>query len=459
MAYAYPNPDLNSSGSAHVECSSCIRGKRKAEQTCMECLESYCEFHLELHNTLHVGKRHKLVEPKTTHQKNICPDHGRMLDVYCRTDQQCICHLCITEKHTGHIVIAIEEELVHKKIKLQELQKKTVEITSAKEKDLHELKQAIEVFKASANNALEKNEKSFTKLMQNMRENQSKVTTLIQGQTEIAVKQAEGIIKTIQKQICVLRTSYADLQQMELFSQTHNAVCFLEVYSAVSLPLLAGYKETFVFHAHPYNSFERDSMAVDELIDKLNTTSQLSLFTISRKAHECLLFRNDNHEVQASNLLQGYPEHTERFSCRAQIICNEAFRGSPKYWEVELGGGTWICIAVSYKGIRRKGKAQTLLGRNTHSWGLRCFASQFEFWHDNKTMVTVNRSNKGSKIGVYLDYRAGILAFYNVSGDNTSLIYKHQTAFKEPVYPAFGLAGKSSYVRLCNTVISQAKTL
>ncbi|XP_026054814.1 tripartite motif-containing protein 16-like [Carassius auratus] len=187
---------------------------------------------------------------------------------------------------------------------------------------------------------------------------------------------------------------------------------------------------------------------VSELIEKLNATSKMSLFTISRKvrntrivrspppqtreeflqyaskltfntnsANESLILRNENREVIATHLLQDYPEHTQRFNCRAQILCNEILRGSPKYWEVEIGGGTWVCIAVSYQGIRRKGKQRTLFGRNAQSWGLRC-----------------------ERVRVY-----------RVS-DNMSLIYKHQTVFKEPVYPGFGLAGKGSYVRLCDPV-------
>ncbi|XP_050986461.1 tripartite motif-containing protein 16 [Labeo rohita] len=478
-------PAPHSSGSTDVECHACVGMKRKAEQTCVECAASFCEHHLDVHNSLHVGKRHRLVEPNAQLQENICPDHGKMLFVYCRTDQLCICHLCITDKHRGHDVIPVEEEVANKQIKLGQLQKWTTGIIEAKQKDLQELRQAVEMFKASANKALEKNEKSFAELIQSMKDNQSKVTELIQGQTESAVKQAEGFIKTLEQDITNMLTLGADLQHLEMLSQTNNDVRFLE--RAVSLPSLTEYKKPYVFLVRPYNSFERDSMAVDELIEKLNTTSKLSLVTVSRKvkntriltlpppqtrekflqyaskltfntnsAHESLILRNENKEVKASHLLQDYPEHTQRFDCRAQILCNEGLRGSPKYWEVEIGGGTWICIAVSYQGIRRKGKPRVLFGRNDQSWGLRCQHGNIEFWHDNKTTFSKCQSH-GSKIGVYLDYRAGILAFYNVS-DNMSLIYKHQTVFKEPVYPGFGLAGKGSYVRLCDPVKNETKT-
>lgn len=185
-------------------------------------------------------------------------------------------------------------------------------------------------------------------------------------------------------------------------------------------------------------------------------TSDASKLTFNTNtAHESLILRKDDREVIASHLIQDYPEEAQRFNSRAQILCNERLRGSPKYWEVEFGGGTWVCIAVSYQGIRRKGKQRTLFGRNSNSWGIRCYGSWIEFWQDNKKIFSKIKS-RGYKIGVYLDYRAGILAFYDVS-DNMSLIYKHQTVFREPVYPGFGLAGKGSYVRLCDPVKNETK--
>lgn len=64
-----------------------------------------------------------------------------------------------------------------------------------------------------------------------MKDNQTKVTELIQGQTETAVKQAEGFIKTILQEISNMKTLDADLLNLELLSRTNNNVQFLEVQS------------------------------------------------------------------------------------------------------------------------------------------------------------------------------------------------------------------------------------
>lgn len=145
---------------------------------------------------------------------------------------------------------------------------------------------------------------------------------------------------------------------------------------------------------------------------------------------------------------QDYTCHPDRFDSRAQILCTEGLQGTPQYWEVEYSVSNWVCIAVSYIGIYRKGKRGGLLGRNRCSWGLRCYSSFYEFWHDNNCLK-LEHKKPCSRVGMYLDHGLGILEFYNVS-DDMSLIYKAQTKFTEPVYAGFGLVGKGTRIKLCD---------
>ncbi len=62
-----------------------------------------------------------------------------------------------------------------------------------------------------------------------MKDNQSKVSELIQGQQKSAVKEAEGFIKTLQQETSNMRTLDADLQRLQLLSHTNSDVKFLEV--------------------------------------------------------------------------------------------------------------------------------------------------------------------------------------------------------------------------------------
>lgn len=207
-----------------------------------------------------------------------------------------------------------------------------------------------------------------------------------------------------------------------------------------------------VFHRSPPNACSTNIPSL-----YLLTTDAANLTFDTNTAHKKLRLSDEDRKVTASNMCVDYPEHKDRFDSRAQILCSEALRGSPQYWEVEYDSGYWVCIAVSYKGIGRKGKRGPLFGRNRRSWGLRCDVLSFNYWHNNKETLVKKNTSRCCKIGVYLDHSAGILAFYDVL-DNMSLIYMAQTVFSEPVYPGFGLAGYGSYVRLCDLMKSETVT-
>nr|XP_043897456.1 tripartite motif-containing protein 16-like [Solea senegalensis] len=78
-----------------VVCDVC--GKLKALRSCVVCLASYCEKHLQPHYHSPAFKKHKLMEPSKHLQKNICSRHVKMMKMFCRSDLQHVCYLCSVE--------------------------------------------------------------------------------------------------------------------------------------------------------------------------------------------------------------------------------------------------------------------------------------------------------------------------------------------------------------------------
>ncbi|KTF86832.1 hypothetical protein cypCar_00019425 [Cyprinus carpio] len=142
-----------------------------------------------------------------------------------------------------------------------------------------------------------------------------------------------------------------------------------------------------------------------------------------------------NRKVSSSNVVQQYPDHPERFDVYYNVLCTEGLYGRC-YWEVECCGNDWS-VAVSYKEISRKGQSNDCrLGFNNKSWRLTHCFQDFYVRHDDKQVNIIPFHS--SRIGVYLDHRAGTLCFYSVS-DTMTLLYTFQTKFTEPLYPAFGI--------------------
>lgn len=153
-------------------------------------------------------------------------------------------------------------------------------------------------------------------------------------------------------------------------------------------------------------------------------------------ANNCLCLTEGCKEASNTMKVQCYPNHPDRFVTPAQVMCKEVITGRC-YWEVEWSGESGVGLAVSYKGISRKGRGkESKFGSTSHSWSLRCSPSKCSFKHNNiKTEIPVPESGV-SRIGVYVDHRAGILAFFTVS-DTMNLIHRVQTQFCQPLYPGF----------------------
>lgn len=110
-----PITDECFSGSGDVPCGICVNRKRKAEKSCLVCLDSYCQIHFRKHEELHPEKKHKVVDA-TEIKDSICSEHGKLMEVFCRTDQKCICLSCVTCQHKGHDIISVEAGKNEKKV-------------------------------------------------------------------------------------------------------------------------------------------------------------------------------------------------------------------------------------------------------------------------------------------------------------------------------------------------------
>lgn len=94
-----------------------------------------------------------------------------------------------------------------------------------------------------------------------------------------------------------------------------------------------------------------------------------------------------------------------------------------------------LSAAVAYKDISRT-SGDSRFGYNDKSWSLERTENGYTYYHNN---VETNVPGPYSRrIGVYLDYKAGILCFYHVS-DQMGLLLKIQTTFIQPLYPGLGL--------------------
>uniref|UniRef100_A0A8C6UT08 B30.2/SPRY domain-containing protein n=1 Tax=Neogobius melanostomus TaxID=47308 RepID=A0A8C6UT08_9GOBI len=146
-----------------------------------------------------------------------------------------------------------------------------------------------------------------------------------------------------------------------------------------------------------------------------------------------------------------YPSHPKRFLRWRQVLSKESLSSSSRgkcYFEVEWRKKR-VTVAVAYNDIARSGPmTDVAFGFNDKSWALECnTSSSYKFIH--KAVKTPISGPWTSRVGVYLDHKEGVLAFYSVS-DTVTLLHKVQTSFTQPLYAGLWFGGyQGAYAEFC----------
>ncbi|XP_053361219.1 tripartite motif-containing protein 16-like [Clarias gariepinus] len=460
-------------GPGDVKCSFCTGRKRKAVKSCLMCLASFCETHLKPHYEVSGLKKHVLIEATANLEERICSEHGKVLEVYCHTDQCFICCMCMTEKHQSHDTVSVEAYKTEKLVEFREKQRKSQQRIESMQKKVQELKLAMKTVKLSAQSAVDNSAMICTELISSIDKKRLEVMELIRAQEKAKLRRGEQLIKELEGKTADLQGKLTELRQL---SHSRDHVHFLQRLE--SLCVSSGHEDSLSITVNQHFSFVGVRKSLSNLkrrfeefcqeefmkIPENAAAVQMLLPTEPKKREDFLHYFCDltldpntvnnkiilfekNKVVMHSGRKQQYSHHPERFDYCKQVLSKESVCGRC-YWEVEWCSKEWVEISVSYMDISRKGWGNMCeFGCNDQSWKLQCSSTSLSFYHKNKRNNL--RISSAYRIGVYVDHSAGTLSFYSVS-DTMKLLHRVHSTFTQPLYAGFGLPHRGSIVRLCD---------
>uniref|UniRef100_I3KYX7 Tripartite motif-containing protein 16-like n=1 Tax=Oreochromis niloticus TaxID=8128 RepID=I3KYX7_ORENI len=449
--------DLCYAGPEDISCDVCTGKKLKAVKSCLVCLVSYCEQHLQPHYDSSAFDSHKLVKPSNRLKGNICSTHNEVMKMFCHTDQKCICYVCCVNEHNHHNTVQVEEERKHRQKDLKLILQKIQQRIQRRVEEAKVLDKEVEGIKVSADKAMKDSETIINQLVSYIKEKGTSLKQQIQLQQKEEESRVIELQKKLEQEITELKKMDEELKQL---LHTEDNTEFLLSYS---LPFkLNDYTDSPSFKMCPVKYFEDFQTALLEIRDNLKailaqewrkitlTVRSVDVLLPQSKpktrdeflkyscqltmdsdtVHPKIFLSNQNRSV--SNTVQHptndfYFHRRDRFSNQQQVLSKESLIG-PCYWEVEMKG-RGLSVAVTYK--NKNNLDQSEFGSNNNSWALECYGDCYKFRHNK---ITTSLSGPlSSKVGVYVDPRAGILSFYSVS-DTMALLHRVQTTFTEPLY-------------------------
>uniref|UniRef100_A0A3Q2UM99 B box-type domain-containing protein n=1 Tax=Fundulus heteroclitus TaxID=8078 RepID=A0A3Q2UM99_FUNHE len=158
----------------------------------------YCEPHLESHQKL---KKHKLIDPVSNLEDRVCKKHGKMLELFCRTDQQCVCTMCLNDDHAARVTL----ENVASEMKKME---------KAKSVRVEKMKCSGEQSTRFAVDGIREIVQILTALVASVQKGQGELVEAIEQKQKEAEKEAADQITLLERDLSDLRRRRCDTEEL-----------------------------------------------------------------------------------------------------------------------------------------------------------------------------------------------------------------------------------------------------
>ncbi|OWK50110.1 Tripartite motif-containing protein 7 [Lonchura striata] len=178
-----------------------------------------------------------------------------------------------------------------------------------------------------------------------------------------------------------------------------------------------------------------------------NDTAELCLDPDT--ANPYLVLSEDKRSVRLRGAPQELPPHPKRFDYAFCVLTSEGFSAGRHYWEVEVGDGESWVLGAARESVRRKEKVDFAPEEGIWAVGLNWKGKNWDQYQAFTSPETpLSLCERPRKVGVYLDYEGGWVAFYNA--DSMAPIFTFTAAFSERIFPFFWLFYVGSSLSLCN---------
>ncbi|XP_047712925.1 butyrophilin subfamily 2 member A1-like isoform X1 [Prionailurus viverrinus] len=149
-------------------------------------------------------------------------------------------------------------------------------------------------------------------------------------------------------------------------------------------------------------------------------------------AHSNLQITEDKRRVKRVDISWKLPRERNPLNKLFRVLGQQCFFKGRHYWEVSVKNKLNWTLGICKASVCRQG--EIMLSPKTGFWTL-CFKRSNCYQALENPQITLDLEESPEIIGIFLDYEAGRVSFYNVT--NLSHIYTYKNCFSDPLRPYF----------------------
>ncbi|XP_018549147.1 E3 ubiquitin-protein ligase TRIM39 [Lates calcarifer] len=461
-----------------VPCDICLGLKLKAQKTCLVCLASYCQPHLEPHQRVATLKKHKLIDPVSNLEDRVCKRHDKMFELFCHTDQMCVCFMCLKDDHVMHETVPFEHVFRERKAQPDIEMSEMKMMEDAKAKSIREIKCSVEQRKKESEKEIADIDEVFTALVASLQRKQAELTEMIRRKQKAAEKQAEDHVTQLEQEVNELRKRRSKMEQLlqtddhlhllqswpSLYSPEHNkdlfhplshsttpstqdvsdssqqryvgmvrkAVARMEKTIGNEMEMLIhevrlsdgcesaqqpDEEKTQTFKERWYPP--QDKLMMIQKYDAVDVT--LDAYTASNR-----LWVSENGKqlsFRQGQLFSSTLWYMRQFDHQPYVLGKDGFSSGRFYYEVRVSGSTGWVLGVVKESINLQTFFYPTPEEGGWAFGGLYNESPEIYLADIANYVTLYLRQRPQTVGVFVDYEKGEVSFYDV--DTRTLIYSY----------------------------------
>uniref|UniRef100_A0A5F7ZHY3 E3 ubiquitin/ISG15 ligase TRIM25 n=1 Tax=Macaca mulatta TaxID=9544 RepID=A0A5F7ZHY3_MACMU len=489
---------------AQVACDHCL--KEAAVKTCLVCMASFCQEHLQPHFDSPAFQDHPLQSPVRDLLRRKCSQHNRLREFFCPEHGECICHICLVE-HKACSPASLSQASANLEATLRHKLTVMYSQINGASRALDDVRNRQQDVRMTANRKVEQLRQEYTEMKalldasettstRKIKEEEKRVNTKFDTIYQILLKK-KSEIQTLKEEIEQGLTEGDEFEFLEKASKLRGISTKPVYIPEVELnrKLIKG-----IYHStldlknelkqcirqlqeptpssgdpgeHDPASTQKSTRPAKKVSTAAKATSShpnsaslkakvLETFLAKSRpelleyyvkvildyntAHNKVALSESYTVASVAEMPQNYRPHPQRFTYCSQVLGLHCYKKGIHYWEVELQKNNFCGVGICYGSMNRQGP-ESRLGRNSASWCVEWFNTKISAWHNNveKTLP----STKATRVGVLLNCDHGFVIFFAVA-DRVHLMYKFKVDFTEALYPAFWVFSAGATLSICS---------